>query len=50
MADDLHDGICALVDKISNQTDENLKSVIVEGNSYDVGDKLRKVWKTHRKQ
>ena len=50
MADDLHDGICALVDKISNQTGENLKSVIVEGNSYDVGDKLRKVWKTHRKQ
>ena len=50
LADDLHDGMCALVDKISNRMDENLKSVVVEGNSYDVGDELIKVWKTHRKQ
>ena len=50
LADNLHDGMRAVIDKISSRTDENLKPVVVEGNSYDVGDELRKVWKTHRKQ
>ena len=42
--------MCALIDKISNSTNEDLESVFSEGGNYSVGDKLREVWKTDRRQ
>lgn len=50
LADDLHNEMCALVENISNNNIEHLESVFAEGDNYSVGDKLRDVWKTDRRQ
>ena len=50
LADDQHDEMCTLIDKISDGTNEDLELVFAEGDSYGVGDKLREVWKTDRRQ
>ena len=42
--------MCTLMNQIDDVGNEELQRIFREGDSYGVGDKMREVWKTDRKQ
>jgi len=51
LADEQHDDMCNVMNKIEEVSRDDLEKVFAEGDEHGVGDKIREVWLTdHRKQ
>ena len=50
LADDQHDDMCNVVKTIEEVGKNNLEEVFAEGDSHSIGDKIREVWLTDKRQ
>ena len=46
LADEQHEDMCTLTNKINDVGNEDLQRIFTEGDSYGVGDKVREIWET----
>jgi len=50
LADEQHDDMCNIVNAIEEVSKEDLEKVFAEGDMHGVGDKVREIWLTDRRQ
>lgn len=50
LADNQHDDMCNVVKTIEEVGEDELEKVFAEGDAHGVGDKIREVWLTDRRQ